>query len=163
MVRNKKEIMENALSYITVLPSAKAEVSNFASQIISSVEAGEINPLSLKIRLKWFEKLIEAIDKPIRDAVMNEAMKFEKSFEKDGFKIEQAEVGTKYDYSNCNDPTLNDLNERLDKLTQQKKDRETFLKSINGHVEVPDEMTGEMVVVYPPVKSSTSGLKFTAK
>lgn len=154
--------METALSYITVLPSNKEEVRNFAKQIIATVESGGIDPLKLSLRLYWIEKLSEAISKPIKEAIMKEADKYGKSFEMMGVKVEQVEAGTKYDYSACNDPKWNELDEMIKKLGDQKKDREAFLKSINGHVEVPDETTGEMVVVTSPIKSSTTTLKRTA-
>lgn len=86
----------NALSHITVLPSSKEEVVTFASQVIAEVKAGNINALDLKIRLKWLERLIDAIEKPIKEDVMREASKYGKKFEYQNFVIEEFEAGTKY-------------------------------------------------------------------
>lgn len=145
--------MEKALSYIYVLPSAKSEVSIFASQIIGEVESGNINPIELKIRLKWIERLIDAIDKPIKDAVLREASKFGKRFEHNGFRIEETETGTSYDYSN--DVIWNTLKEKI-------KEREAFLKTLKEPLSIVDEETGEITICVPPIKKSTTSLRFTA-
>lgn len=151
--------METAISYLTVLPSAKQEVQEFTRQILSQVESGEINALDLKVRLKWLERLIKAIDEPIKEAVSNEALKNGRNFDYRGFKIQYSEnISPKYDYTNCNDPKWNELDEMIKKLGEQKKDREAFLKSIQGYVEVVDEITGEMIPVIAPTKKASTGI-----
>lgn len=79
-----------------------------------------------------------------------------------GTKIELAEVGTKYDYSKCEDLTLTDLELKLSGIEKKVKQRQEFLKTVpvEGLV-VTDEQTGETFKVYPPSKTSTSSYKIT--
>lgn len=155
--------MESTLSLINQFPSTKDQISMFVHKTVQEVKAGNVNALQLKAQLKCFEKVAEAIDKETKFEQLTERMKYkEKTIELYGAKIEVAEVGTKYDYSVCNDPCWNELNENIEKLAEAKKQRETFLKSISQPIGITDEFTqGETVVINPPVKSSTTGLKFT--
>lgn len=151
--------MENALSTISLLPENNSQVKAFANLLIKEVECGNVNSLKLKTQLKFIEKSLELVEKGIKDSYLKEAAKYSKEFEFNGFLISQSEnIAPKYDYTVCNDPLWNDLDLMIKKLSEQKKDRETFLKSISGHVEVVNETTGEMVAVNPPIKSSTTGL-----
>lgn len=148
-----------ALSVINLLPDTNSQVKTFSEMIINEVKSGNVDPLKLKAQLKFIEKSFELIDKGIREHYLDEASKYGKNFELHGFKITYSEnISPKYDYSECNDPVWNDLNEMIKKLSEQKKDRETFLKSVQGHVEVPDQETGEMAVVIAPTKKSSTGL-----
>ena len=79
-----------------------------------------------------------------------------------GAKIELAEVGTKYDFSNTADFLLPNLYNQAEELTKKIKDRETLLKTLPLEgLQMLDEATGEMVTVYPPSKQSTSSYKVT--
>lgn len=143
----------NALSHITVLPSSKEEISTFSKQVIAEVECGNIDPLALKVRLKWLEKLIDAIDKPIKDSAMKEAAKYGKKFEYKNFIIEEMESGTSYDYSQ--DAICVELEAKL-------KERKEFLKALKSPIDVVDS-DGVVTTIAPPIKKSTTTLKFTAK
>lgn len=78
-----------------------------------------------------------------------------------GTKIELAEVGVKYDYSQCNDDILNQLNAQLEMLESNIKERQTFLKTISpSGIDIIDEF-GEVKKIYPPSKTSTSSVKTT--
>lgn len=148
-----------ALSVINLLPDTNSQVKTFSDLIINEVKAGNKDPLKLKAQLKFIEKSFELIDKGIREYYLSEASKYGKNFELHGFKIQYSEnISPKYDYKQCNDPKWNELDELIKKLSEQKKDREQFLRSIQGHVEVAEEGTGEMKVVTPPTKKSTTGL-----
>ena len=77
-------------------------------------------------------------------------------------KLELAEVGVKYDYSQCNDPKLNQMELDYEALGNKISDRKEFLKTLNpkGLTEV-DEETGETNTLYPPSKTSKSSVKCT--
>lgn len=151
------------LSVINLLPRKRDEIDLFVHKTVQSVKDGDVNALELKSQLKAFEKAIEEIDKATKDEQLTERMKYrEKVIDLYGCKIELAEVGTKYDYSACGDPYWNDLDKMIKSLSEQKKQRETFLKNISKPIGITDESTGgETVVINPPVKSSTTGLKFS--
>jgi hypothetical protein len=77
-----------------------------------------------------------------------------------GAKIEVAEVGTSYDFTNCGDIELTRMEEELKRSEEAVKNRRDFLKTVTvkGMV-VTDTETGETYTVYPPVKTSKSSYK----
>ena len=152
----------NALSYLTVLPSAKVEVEAFSNQIIEGLEAGTINPLKLKLQLKWIEKLTENLHSKLNDAALKEAEKYGKTFDMNGFKVEQVEAGIKYAYAGCGDITWEMLDAAAASAAKSKKERESFLKTVKEKMVLVNESTGECYDVHPPLKTSTTTLKFTA-
>jgi hypothetical protein len=78
-----------------------------------------------------------------------------------GTKLELAEVGTKYDFSQCNDQHLERFEIELSFIEQKIKDRKEFLKAINpSGINVLDD-TGEVITLYPPSKTSKSSVKCT--
>lgn len=155
--------MESTLSVINLFPSTKESIEMFIYKTVAEVKAGNVNALQLKAQLKCFEKVSEGIDKETKSEQLTERMKYkEKVIEMYGAKIEIAEVGTKYDYSTCNDPGWDELDATIKELQEKKKERETFLKAISKPMAITDEHTlGETVIINPPLKSSTTGLKFS--
>lgn len=87
-----------------------------------------------------------------------------KKFDYRTAKIEEKEVGTKYDWEKCQDTSLNDLLSMQDSLTAKIKERQEFLKTVpeKGLI-ITDEETGETVTVYRPAKSSTTSVAVTLK
>jgi hypothetical protein len=80
-----------------------------------------------------------------------------------GTKIELAEVGTKYDYTFCEDDDYNELIVRQIAMEEQIKTRQTFLKSLPvAGIEILDS-DGALKRIYPPSKHSTSSVKITIK
>lgn len=142
-----------AISAINLLPSTKEQVKMFSEIVINEVEAGNVNPLDLKAQLKFIEKSIEEINNGIKDLMLKEAAKHGKSFEYKGWKIEEAETGVRYDFSG--DLLHSELSKKI-------KEHEAFLKGLKEPITVVDEETGEIKKVYPPIKKSTTTLKFTA-
>ncbi len=154
--------METTISTLSILPSTKDEIQNFSIKIISELESGMINPLDLLKQIKCFEKVIEQTKDTLSKMAREEAEKYgTKNFEFKGVKIELAEVGTKYDYSHCNDFVMAKVSEDLAKLNETKKQRETFLKSLKEPISLIDEESGDVFQILPPVKSSSSSLKIT--
>lgn len=79
-----------------------------------------------------------------------------------GAKIELAETGTKYDYSKTDYFLLPSLYQQATELSEKIKQREAMLKTLpHEGLAMLDELTGEMVTVYPPSKTSTSSYKVT--
>lgn len=148
------ELASYGKQQITVLAEQLAEaiadepVQNYikAKQIIETCEQAIKNPIVIK-------------------AVRDEAEKYAKEggLRLFGHKIEPAEAGVKYDYSECNDPVLKRLLEKQEQLNKEVKDRQKFLQAVPYKgMSINDEETGESdIIVYPPVKSSTSTVKLT--
>jgi hypothetical protein len=111
---------------------------------------------------------MEALIKEIRgniqfvEAVREEVAKFGKSLETaSGTKIELAEVGTKYEFGQCGDPVLRQLEADVNELSAKLKERQAFLKALpSSGIDFVDQ-EGEVHKIYPPSKYSTSSFKAT--
>jgi hypothetical protein len=151
--------MESATSSLSILPSNKEQIELFSSKLISELENGEVNPLELLRHQKCIEKVFDKIKETLTKMAREEAEKYgSKQFDFKGVKIELAEVGVKYDYSNCNDFVLGQLTESVETFTEMKKQREVMLKSLKEPMNLISE-DGVPYTVYPPTKTSTSSIK----
>lgn len=155
---------ESPRELLTMMASTQTQIDVFSDGVIESVQRGEINPLTVLIQLKAMEKAAERILKEIKPNLLKEADLYpEKEFEFQGNKITKAEHGTKYDYSKCNDTDWELYDSQIKSLTTYKKEREDFLKTLKGPIDVLDKNTGEVVTLRPPTKTSTSGLNVSIK
>lgn len=156
--------METAVSTLSTFNTSKDGIKRYVDQVVSEIKSGTMNALTAKIYIKSIQKSLEEIDKQISEDVMNEANKYEKRFEYRGAIVEQCEVGTKYDFSNCGDIIWDELNKQINQLTERKKEREALLKTVKQEgLRFFDESTSELWHVSPPIKTSTSGIKITIK
>lgn len=156
--------METALSFVRQLPSTKSQVAMFSDQIRQSLLSGDVEPLELAVYFKAIEKMMESVKETLTELSLAEAEKYGKGeFEFKGAKIVVKELGTKYDYSNCGDRNLEKCNTEISALTEERKGRENFLKSLQYEMTIVDEETGETTKLYPPVKSSTTGISISLK
>jgi len=124
-------------------------------------ESGKlIESIETFAKVEWLIKELKSNSDYI-DALRDEVAKFGKQVVTSyGTKIELAEVGTKYDYTNCGDLEYNQLMQQMESLETAIKERQTWLKSIPASG--MDILIGDEVCrVYPPSKSSTSSIKTT--
>jgi hypothetical protein len=144
-----------ALSTIMVLPSNEGEIKRFVETIKSEILGAGDDPLKVLKQLKMVEKTIAILlkDKDLDNFFIDEAIKYGNSFEHLDTHFDVREVGTKYDYSSCNDSVWNYLNDMAEKAENKLKERETFLKTIPLEG-VANPETGELI--YRPAKTSTS-------
>lgn len=158
------ELPSTALGVLEMFSTSRTGIDIFSDQLIQAVEEGEVNPLKIRIWLKTMEEIIERVKKETNEHQLRESEKYpERTFEYAGAKIEKAELGTKYDYSICNDPVHTHLQNIVDEADKQLKARETFLKALSEPLVLVDEGSGEVVKVLPPSKKSTTGLKVSIK
>ena len=157
--------METKLEIFNPSLLTRDGISALTTQITTALDNGDFNPLDFKLAAKGFEKLIEGVKKKVDEAALTEAEKYtEKTFMYKGAQIERVDnLGTKYDYSNCNHPDYDTLLTEIEGLEKKKKEIEEFLKGIKGSLTVVDEGTGEVRTMYPPIKKSSSGIKITIK
>ncbi len=141
----------------------KSQISGLAQIAVEAVlETG--NVLDVAESLSAMEDFIKSIkaDKRFTDYVRDEAAKFGKLFtSQSGAKIELAEVGSKYDFSLCNDPELQESENHLIFYEKEVKDRKEFLKTIPSAGLDIITKDGEPIKIYPPSKTSTSSYKVT--
>lgn len=156
--------MEKAISQLTIFNTSKEGIEKYINQCVSEVEAGMIDPLHLLIYLKTMQKICEGIEKKIKDSSLSEANKYPgKSFEFNGAYVSKEELGTKYDYENCQDKIWEMWDAKAKDAATAKKTREAFLKTIKEPFAYTDTETGETWQINPPIKTSTSGIKITIK
>ncbi len=141
----------------------KSEISSLAKTAVETVlESGNI--LDVAESLSAMEDFIKSVraDKRFVDYVREETVKHGKSFTStSGAKIELAEVGSKYDFSLCNDIELQENENHLIFYAKEVNDRKEFLKTIP--VSGLDIITkdGEAIKIFPPSKTSTSSYKIS--
>jgi len=158
---NTEYTPETPMQVLTLLPSTKQQVTVFTDSLIESVKNGEKSALEVKSFLKVVEIIAKSFDEGTKEDQRKEAENWkEKTFSYSCFEIEKSEVGVKYDYLKCNDPEYNDLEAELKILTLKIKTREAFLKTIKSKLTIVNDETGEVSEIYPPLRTSTDGLKF---
>lgn len=155
--------MENmgVLSAVNLLPSNKQQVQVFVSSLKNSIMEGEVDPLNLLVQLKMIEKTLEILkDKDVEKEILKNALNYHKDELADfkGCKLEVKETGVSYDYSVCDDIEIDKLYEQKKQLDDKIKEREAFLKNINGDVYGSDG-----VMLRKPIKKSTTKVVVTIK
>lgn len=155
---------QTATEYLTLAPNTQTSIDVFSDSVIESVQAGEVNPLTVLIQLRAMAKASERILKEIHDNIMTEAGKYPGTeFEFAGNKITKAEHGTRYDFTGCKDTEWELYDAQRLSVANSLKERETFLKALKTPIEVLDRHTGELVTLQPPTKKSTSGLNVSIR
>ena len=157
--------MTDEITGLTGFPSTKTVIKMYAENAINDILWGNVNPLEVKVKLSAMKSIIEEIEKSdeYRDAVLKEAEKYHKEELKDLFNsfIQVKETGVKYDYLSCNYPKYTRIQSKIDELTTERKSIETYLKTITKETEYIDPETGEMVIIIPPSKTSTTSVTIT--
>ena len=133
-----------------------------ASELVRQLQEQEISALDVKIAMKQMEVAIDQVKKVVDRMAADEAAKYgEKSFVYKGARIELAELGTKYDFSPCAYPPLARIESSIKEYGEQAKSAQNWLKSLKSKTDYIDPETGEVCEVYPPIKTSTTGIKIT--
>lgn len=148
---------------LSLFETTKSERQDFAQSVVNGLKEGLSDPLKVHLQVKCMEDLIKQITShpDYKDLTLDEAAKYGKSFEHYNAKFEIKEMGVKYDYSNCGDPIYNRLAEELAELEKKVKDRQAFLKAVQPGTELL--IKDEVIVLYPPVKTSTTSITVNLK
>lgn len=150
---------------LSLFQTDKAERAAFAQDVINKALEGATDPLKIHLQLKCAEDIIKQItgNDEFKKCLIDAADKYgNKAFEFMHAKFQKREAGTKYDYTNCNDPVLIDLEQQAEAINEKLKARQKMLQTVplSGLI-VTDETTGETFTVYPPSKSSTTTIVVT--
>lgn len=144
------------LKQITPSKSSMPEISK---AIIQSVKDGWEDALTLSAKLDFVSKICSEARNDLKEMVLTDIQNGKSAI---GYKVEIAEVGVTYDYSNCNDNEIVDLYKKMDDIKEKIKKREKFLKLLPATgFEYVDPNSGEIIKLYPPAKKSTTSPKFT--
>ena len=154
-------------SILSLFETNKEQRQSFCLGVIEALDNGQVDPLKVHLQVKCLEDIIKQLNanSNYKLAVLDAAtQQGQKTFEFQNSKFEIKEVGTKYDFSKCEDAVLVRLHSKQEELDKEVKARETLLKSVSpkGMI-VTDEETGETFTVYPPSKSSTTSVAVTLK
>ena len=151
--------MTTQLDILRTFPQSKVDIQALACDWTNQILEGNSDPIKVAIQIKAIQTVLDQVNAGIKDYVLSESEKYEgKTFTKEGAKIEVSDMGVKYDYSTCGDPTWDELNRKITELTTRRKAREEFLKVIpeNGSV---DPETGS--IFHRPARTATRGIKIT--
>jgi hypothetical protein len=146
--------------------TTKEERSQLVREIFDEVLNGRINPLELHLRLKSAEEVIKQLTgmEPYKAILLDECLKFGKSFNYQTAKIDIREVGVKYDYLGCGNSELAALYDKQKAIEAEIKSIETYHKGLpSAGVQVVLSETGEVETHYPPAKTSTTSVAVTLK
>ena len=150
---------------LSLFPETKEQQSVFVERMIESVLDGNANILKTEAQMANMQAVIASYrkDDRIKDALLNEAEKYGKSFDLYHAKYEIKNVAVKYDFSDCNDVELEEINKQLEELNGRRKERETLLKALKKPQTIIDEDSGEVIEIRPPVKTSSTQVVVTIK
>jgi len=151
------------------LPAITSEITKNQIQIIAESylenisNKGKVLELADMIsKMEYFIKLVRE-NKGYIEEVRSEVQKFGKEYKSpSGTKIELAETGTKYDFTHCGCSELIELEDIQDQVESKIKAMKDFLKALPDEgMMVMNSTTGELEMVFPPIKTSTSSFKTT--
>lgn len=138
----------------------KSDIKQMAVNAFESVK-DQGNILQVAEAASAMEQFIKELkDIPgFKDYVREETVKYGKSYvSASGAKIEIAETGSTYDFGQCNDPVLSNLEKQFEDAKKKLDERKAFLKNIPGEgMEL--RYDDELITVFRPSKTSISSYK----
>lgn len=135
----------------------KTQSKEHSIALLQMLDEGHLGPLQLAVQIKYMEDVFLYIKEELRQRVIAEKDKYGKDeMTYKGVLFEVKESGVKYDYSKCEDFIWNEINEQIHTLTEQRKEREAFLKTLKERFTYIDQSTGEIITLYPPQRKSTT-------
>lgn len=149
MKDNLKKVMEGVES---VLSFKQSDFGLVATDYFEQLENGERDEIDLYIAFKKMEKFVETILPFIKDKV--DETKLSVSYKKYNVSLQAQNTRPYYDFTSCKDDYWEEL-----KVTQEVlKEREDYLKTITTKTELIDEETGEVTILYPPIKKQGTAI-----
>ena len=152
------------------LPTLTNGISKSQLKIMADMSLKEIfdngRAIEAAEALSVMENFIKELraNKQFSDYVRDEIAKNGKQIETQSAKLELAETGVKYNFDNCGDALYQQLEQQLQSIEADLKDRKEFLKTVPlSGLSIINEQTGEVCTIYPPSKQSTSTYKITLK
>lgn len=154
-------------SILALFQTNKEQRQSFVNDLLVKIDAGEVDPLKIHLQLKCMEDIIEqlTVNPTYKNAILEAAEKYgQKTFQFHEAKIDIKEVGVKYDFTKTGDTVWELLDSTSKAAAANLKARQEFLKTVpTKGLQTLDELTGEMITVYPPSKSSTTSIAVSLK
>ncbi len=138
----------------------KTNVNSFANQIVFEYKTGNKNPFDYLGELEFISQAIDKAKSEIRESIIDELSNHPGNVKnRNGIQFKLKESGVKYDYASTK--KWNELNDEMEQMKTQIKDLETHLKSLKAKQTMVDESTGELIELFPPIKSSKTTIEIT--
>lgn len=141
---------------------SKSQISAFANAAVQAVlDNGNIMEVAEHLaKMEYFIKEVKTRPE-YTDYLREEIAKYGKAATlPTGTKLELAETNVRYEYSQCNDPILFQLENQLTEIEEQIVSRKNMLKALRPEgMEIA--IDDEKIQIYPPSKTSTSSVKTT--
>jgi hypothetical protein len=168
----------SAPSILSLFETNKQQRATFVEAVFEKLQDEALDPLKLHLQIKAMEDIINSLTnsdekknkefsvkaKFYKNTLLEAAEKYGKKFQLHNAEFSIKEVGSKYNYSQCNDATHVELSNQLLDISTKLKNREDYLKAIPIEgVLITDENTGEVSKIYPPSKSSTTAVAVSLK
>lgn len=126
-----------------LLNFSKSQLIDKATEMVSLVESGNIDPIQALIAVKKQLQLWSEVETKVRvvaEANMNIPKGGQEFY---GCKVEEAAAGGKFDYTVCGDKKLGRLTTEMEQLQAEVKARQDILKNSKFGDVMVDEVTGE--------------------
>lgn len=150
---------EIEVSPSTLLNLNKDYISSLVDQARLNLSEGHTDALKLFITAKKGQELFTQLEKTVRPYAEQETRlgkgEVYKTF---GCEISERMTGVSYDFTNCDDAEWNDLTAKIDELTEKRKIREKFLKTITKTI-----FDENGVEIKPPIHKGRLGLAVSIK
>jgi hypothetical protein len=141
----------------------KATIINQSQLVRDNILDGNLDALQVLISAKKMQELgkqLEEVSRPIaEDKVVlgrGEVYKLQ------SVEVVEKTIGSRTDYSTCNDPEWDSLQQALCDIKDAIKKREAFLSAITSATTIVTN-DGEIITINPPIKSGRLGLSLTIK
>jgi len=151
-------------SILSLFDTTKSQRQTFVSDVLEKIENGEVDPIKIHAQLKKIEDIFKSLtgNEKYKSCLIAEVEKYGKKHEAFNAEFSVKETGVKYDYSQCNDRLISDLEYQQISIENELKARQTFLKTVPAQgLEIRDG--DELVTIYPPSKSSSTTVNVILK
>jgi len=138
----------------TTMP-VKANIELLANELTEGVSSGFVNPLEFLVKIEFLNKVLEQAKKQVKELA---SQNLTQPLELFGAKVEVAEAGVKYNYSQ--NEQWRDIRVKMQPLEDELKAVEEQIKMATKiGKSIVDESTGELIS--PVQKTSTASIKIT--
>lgn len=152
---------------INEIQFTKQSIKQAYNSAIEAIDNGLIDEVELQVFAKYFSELGKVLaSKDLKDKAFD-TLKGDKSYTFKGVKVEPAQVGTKYDFSNSDaynyitgsiKLAVNDLQEQLEEVKRiaknvSKPTKYAFIDTDSGEI--------KELEIQPAIKTSTDSVKVT--
>lgn len=158
---------QNGLTFqlASLYDADKKTIQGISKQIEQRVKDGELDSVKAFIHARKGTELFKDLEERLRPHMESDATvpAGEEGLTMFNCHLQRADTGVKYDYAHCNDAIWNKLDADIKVLSEAKKEREAYLKSIKAKTDELDEETGEAWSINPPIRTGRSGIKVSLK